>query len=195
MIRLSKSKENIVGIKNRTTLDLDFSYRLEDINEEEVKNKIINILNIEVDDDIDYDFLDISPITEYKGGRSGYRVRLNATTGNIKKIFGIDIVCGDVITPNAIKTIYTTNITEEEIDIYSYNKETILAEKFQSIIAKNIINSTGEFVKGGSYADSGLTGRKLQCDSYGGLALHGGGAWRYRVGKYRILANIEEKSY
>lgn len=39
------------------------------------------------------------------------------------------------------------------------------------------INPTGEFVKGGSYADSGLTGRKLQCDSYGGLALHGGGAW------------------
>lgn len=40
-----------------------------------------------------------------------------------------------------------------------------------------LINPTGEFVKGGSYADSGLTGRKLQCDSYGGLALHGGGAW------------------
>jgi|SRR5690554_2152720 len=42
---------------------------------------------------------------------------------------------------------------------------------------KILINPTGEFVKGGSYADSGLTGRKLQCDSYGGLALHGGGAW------------------
>ena len=40
-----------------------------------------------------------------------------------------------------------------------------------------LINPTGEFVKGGSFADSGLTGRKLQCDSYGGLALHGGGAW------------------
>ncbi len=76
-------KENIVGVKNRTTLDLDFSYRLEDINEEEGKNKIINIINIEVNDDIDYDFLDISPITEDKGGRSGYRVRFNAITGNI----------------------------------------------------------------------------------------------------------------
>jgi S-adenosylmethionine synthetase len=40
-----------------------------------------------------------------------------------------------------------------------------------------LINPTGEFVIGGSYADTGLTGRKLQCDSYGGLALHGGGAW------------------
>jgi len=49
-----------------------------------------------------------------------------------------------------------------------------------NLITKNtkiLINPTGEFVKGGSYADSGLTGRKLQCDSYGGLSLHGGGAW------------------
>ena len=46
-----------------------------------------------------------------------------------------------------------------------------------NVETKILINPTGEFVKGGSYADSGLTGRKLQCDSYGGLALHGGGAW------------------
>lgn len=154
LIRLSKSEENmnfilkggfllenIVGIKNRTTLDLDFSYRLEDIDEQEIKDKIINIINVEINDDINYDFLDISPITEDKGGRSGFRVRLNVSTGNIEKIFGIDIVCGDIITPNPTKTTYTTNITEEEIEIYIYNKETILAEKFQSIINKNINNS------------------------------------------------------
>ncbi len=49
-----------------------------------------------------------------------------------------------------------------------------------NLITKNtkiLINPTGEFVKGGSYADSGLTGRKLQCDSYGGLSLQGGGSW------------------
>ena len=55
-------------------------------------------------------------------------------------------------------------------------KETIPSELINSK-TKILINPTGEFVKGGSYADSGLTGRKLQCDSYGGLALHGGGAW------------------
>lgn len=40
-----------------------------------------------------------------------------------------------------------------------------------------LINPTGEFVKGGSYADSGLTGRKLQVDSYGTIVPHGGGAF------------------
>ena len=53
----------------------------------------------------------------------------------------------------------------------------VIPKRLISNETKILINPTGEFVKGGSYADSGLTGRKLQCDSYGGLALHGGGAW------------------
>jgi len=63
-----------------------------------------------------------------------------------------------------------------EVLILEAIKETIPNELINSE-TKILINPTGEFVKGGSYADSGLTGRKLQCDSYGGLALHGGGAW------------------
>ncbi len=62
-----------------------------------------------------------------------------------------------------------------EVLILKVIKETISSELITSE-TKILINPTGEFVKGGSYADSGLTGRKLQCDSYGGLALHGGGA-------------------
>lgn len=63
-----------------------------------------------------------------------------------------------------------------ELLILKAIKETIPNELINSE-TKILINPTGEFVKGGSYADSGLTGRKLQCDSYGGLAFHGGGAW------------------
>jgi S-adenosylmethionine synthetase len=63
-----------------------------------------------------------------------------------------------------------------ELLILKVIKETIPNELINSE-TKILINPTGEFVKGGSYADSGLTGRKLQCDSYGGLALHSGVAW------------------
>ena len=73
------------------------------------------------------------------------------------------------IKPEIIREIY-------ELIILKGIKEAI-PSKLINGETKIIINSTGEFVKGGSYADSGLTGRKLQCDSYGGLALHGGGAW------------------
>ena len=41
---------------------------------------------------------------------------------------------------------------------------------------KILINPSGRFVTGGPAADTGLTGRKLMVDTYGGLALHGGGA-------------------
>lgn len=43
--------------------------------------------------------------------------------------------------------------------------------------AQILINPTGEFVKGGSFADCGLTGRKIICDTYGGVGRHGGGAF------------------
>src|SRR5690554_2764556 len=44
--------QNIIGIENRTTLDIDFSYRLNDISEEVLKNKINYILNVETNDDV-----------------------------------------------------------------------------------------------------------------------------------------------
>ena len=40
-----------------------------------------------------------------------------------------------------------------------------------------LVNPTGRFVTGGSFADTGVTGRKLMCDTYGGMARHGGGAF------------------
>ncbi|MBU1142553.1 MAG: methionine adenosyltransferase domain-containing protein [Firmicutes bacterium] len=53
-----------------------------------------------------------------------------------------------------------------------------------------LINPTVDFVKGGSYLDSGLSGCKLQYDSYGGFALHGGGAWSEKVSQKQIEAQV-----
>jgi len=55
-------------------------------------------------------------------------------------------------------------------------KEVIPAELLQNG-PSILINPTGEFVTGGPYADTGLTGRKIICDTYGGVAKHGGGAF------------------
>jgi len=59
----------------------------------------------------------------------------------MKKIFSIDIATGDVITPGPEKLNYVTNITREIITINSYNIETILAEKFQTVIERGIDNT------------------------------------------------------
>jgi S-adenosylmethionine synthetase len=85
--------------------------------------------------------------------------------------------------PKSVMCIVVSMQTQKGVDRKVY--EPFIYKVVHTVIPKNLltndtkilINPTGEFVKGGSYADSGLTGRKLQCDAYGGLALHGGGAW------------------
>src|SRR5690554_1758301 len=132
--------ENIIGIQNRTTLDIDFSYRLNDISEEVLNKKISAVLKVKTKDEVLLELKDIEPINKEEK-YDGYRVRINATISNVKKIFSIDIATGDVITPGPKKLNYVTNITREIITINSYNIETILAEKFQTVIERGIDNT------------------------------------------------------
>lgn len=53
----------------------------------------------------------------------------------------------------------------------------VIPKEYLTEKTKVLINPTGEFVIGGPYADSGLTGRKIICDTYGGVGRHGGGAF------------------
>ncbi len=132
--------ENIIGIEHRTTLDLDFSYKTSDINIDVLEEKINNIIKVNVDGSIHFEVKDITPITE-KNKYEGYRVRLNGIIGNIKKTFGIDIATGDTITPSPNLLKYRTGITNQTVLIKSYNIETILAEKFQTVIEKQVLNT------------------------------------------------------
>ena len=62
-------------------------------------------------------------------------------------------------------------------DIIKYVIRPIIPEELLDDNTKYFVNPTGRFVKGGPYADSGLTGRKIIVDTYGGYARHGGGAF------------------
>lgn len=78
-----------------------------------------------------------------------------------------------------LSTQHDPAVTQEQIheDIKKHVFDPILDEKMIDENTKFFINPTGRFVIGGPHGDSGLTGRKIIVDSYGGMARHGGGAF------------------
>lgn len=78
-----------------------------------------------------------------------------------------------------ISTQHDENVTQEQIhtDIRKYVIDAVLPENLVDKDTKYFINPTGRFVIGGPNGDSGLTGRKIIVDTYGGYARHGGGAF------------------
>ena len=78
-----------------------------------------------------------------------------------------------------LSTQHDPDVTQEQIhkDIKKYVFDPILPKEMVDENTKYYINPTGRFVIGGPHGDSGLTGRKIIVDTYGGYARHGGGAF------------------
>ena len=78
-----------------------------------------------------------------------------------------------------LSTQHDPDVTQEQIhqDIKKYVFDAIIPEGMVDEETKFFINPTGRFVIGGPHGDSGLTGRKIIVDTYGGMARHGGGAF------------------
>ena len=78
-----------------------------------------------------------------------------------------------------LSTQHDPDVTQEQIheDIKKYVFDPILPKEMLDEDTKYFINPTGRFVIGGPHGDSGLTGRKIIVDTYGGMARHGGGAF------------------
>ena len=78
-----------------------------------------------------------------------------------------------------LSTQHDENVTQEQIheDIKKYVFDEIIPAYMVDENTKFFINPTGRFVIGGPHGDSGLTGRKIIVDTYGGYARHGGGAF------------------
>ncbi len=109
-------------------------------------------------------------------------------TEKYSHIFGPDGKCQVSVAyenrkPKKVETIVVSAQTKSWVTREQY-QDLIINEVLPKVFdehtikeAQILINPTGEFVVGGPYADSGLTGRKIIVDTYGGYAKHGGGAF------------------
>ena len=84
-----------------------------------------------------------------------------------------------------LSTQHDPDVTQEQIheDIRKYVFDAVLPADMVDEKTRFLINPTGRFVIGGPHGDSGLTGRKIIVDTYGGYARHGGGEMCIRDSK------------
>lgn len=150
-ISISKYKNNIIikggfllssilGIDARSTMDMDVTIKEVTLEKENMEKTIKEIININIKDDIKYEIFSIKNIRLEKK-YPGYRIHLLAFLDNIRTHLLIDVTTGDVITMKEIDYKYNSILDNEQIDIMTYNLETIIAEKFETIITRNITNS------------------------------------------------------
>ena len=128
---------SMIGIDNRTTMDMDTTIKGVALKEDIIRNVISKIINTEVDDGIEFEITGISHIRE-EDEYENFRVNLIAEFGKIKNDMKIDITTGDAITPKEMEYLYPCMFQNESIRVLAYPLETILAEKYESIIKRNI---------------------------------------------------------
>lgn len=150
-ISVSKYQDNFIlkgglllaamfGVENRTTKDMDTIITGIDISKDRMVDVLNEILSIDLKDGVKFDIVSITDIREedeYGGNKYHITGRINSIKVNLE----IDISTGDKVTPKELKFKYPLLFEDRSILINSYNIETILAEKIETVLRRGKYNS------------------------------------------------------
>ncbi len=131
---------SIMGIDTRTTMDMDTCIKGIDLTDEQLYEVLQEILNIDVNDGVKFEIRNSKPIRE-EDDYGGLKYNLLAIFDNLRVNLSIDIATGDLITPREIEYAYKMMFEDKDLKIMTYNIESIIAEKFQTVISRGILNS------------------------------------------------------
>lgn len=131
---------SIFGVDLRSTMDLDTTIKGLLLDRKTITKVINEIISIDLEDNIKLEIENVRDIREEEQ-YSGYNVNIKAEFDGLKTNLMIDITIGDVITYKEVEFKYTTLFDNETINIMAYNYETIIAEKFETIISRNVDNT------------------------------------------------------
>ena len=130
----------MIGVAHRSTMDIDTSMKNLNLSAEDALRVVNHVKDIDLDDGVSFEVKDVSNIMD-EMEYPGIRVTMNANVGKLITPLKIDISTGDVITPRAIEFNYDLLLEDRSISLWSYNLETILAEKLQTVLARGILNT------------------------------------------------------
>ena len=132
---------SIMGIETRTTMDMDMSMRNRSMNEETLVAIFEDIARLSSDEDLKYEVTRVEPI-KIADQYPGFKAHILGRLQNIRQPFSIDIATGDPITPGAVEYCYRSVLDDsKEIHIVSYNLETMIAEKTETLVSRKTDNS------------------------------------------------------
>lgn len=151
-ISVSKYKDNFIlkggmlisamlGIDSRTTMDIDTTIKGFELTEENVKTIMEDVCSIDLHDDVTLKINHVEEIRE-NDDYNGYRLTFEAKYMNtMPVIMKIDVTTGDKITYREIEYSFELMLENRKIHVWSYNVETVLAEKFEAIIKRGVLGT------------------------------------------------------
>lgn len=130
----------IVGVDMRSTIDMDATIKSLPVSKESIQEVFNSILTVSVDDGVDMKLKRIDEIRA-EDHYDGYRVSIEGLMGNARIPIKVDITTGDEITPREVIYTFDLLLENRSIDILAYNIETVIAEKFETILTRGIANT------------------------------------------------------
>lgn len=131
---------SIIGDDERTTKDMDATLKGIPLTKNDVEKVFNEILNIDIDDGVSFQIISIKDI-RLEDEYGGFRLNILSTLDNNKTYITVELTTGDVITPKEMKYNYNSIFEDKKIPIMSYTLETVLAEKFQTIVTRGLLNT------------------------------------------------------
>ena len=131
----------LVGLDTRATMDLDTTLRKLTLTEEKVREAVEKICVVDLSDDISFRINSVAPIRR-DDVYGGFRVKIEALYEDIVTPLSIDVSTGDVITPEAVEYEIGGIMDDTvKIKVWGYNIETALAEKVETILSRDVLNT------------------------------------------------------
>ena len=130
----------VVGLDTRATMDIDTTVKSLHLDMDNARRVIEEIISVEIPDGVNFNITKATDIME-EHDYSGIRFMLEATMDNLRQAIKIDISTGDVITPRAVEYSYHLMFEDRSISLLTYNLETLLAEKMETIMSRGTANT------------------------------------------------------
>lgn len=131
---------SIIGNDERTTKDMDATLKGVSLTKDDVEKVFNEILNININDGVQFQIISIKDI-RMEDEYGGFRLNILSKLDNNKTYVTVELTTGDIITPKEMKYNYNSIFEDKKIPIMSYTLETVLAEKFQTIITRGLLNT------------------------------------------------------